>query len=483
MSKDREGHYHPPKGKPSGADKDEGLGFEATPPEEMERIEEITDEYLEDTDELADNVPLRHVNRNTSKGETTNTSPEKEFDKNKTLKEKASPAEPPATVPEELPGLLTTALFKEIGVYESDICISIFMDAHSAGMEVNEKYDLTNFKKALQNSEDALNKRGMHPDEIEQLLQPGYALLQDEKFWLKQSQGLAVFIAKGYFKYIKMPLRPGSHFVIEKTFYVTPLLPVLMNRQYYYLLTLSKKKVSLYKGTAFGLEYIEVDDLPESIGEEIADTGVSTTYRTGSSTANGGNYHGIADGNNDDKAYLTQYLNKVDQAIWKQVLHTETAPLLLAGVEYLIPLYKQVSEYRYIWDDPITGNRDYMSAPELFKIAIEKIHPYFKKDSKEAVEKYGNLSSGGQVSSKPDEIISAAYYSRVAQLFVQKGVQLWGSFDEMNNQLTRLAQHDPNAEDLVDNAVVKTLIQGGEVFLLEADEMPNGAQIAAIFRY
>ena len=73
MGKDQNGNFHPSKGKPSGANKVEGLGFTSTPPEKLEEYLEITDKYTTDSDELAEGVPLRHPNRNTSKDEETKT--------------------------------------------------------------------------------------------------------------------------------------------------------------------------------------------------------------------------------------------------------------------------------------------------------------------------------------------------------------------------------------------------------------------------
>jgi hypothetical protein len=73
MSKDQNGVFHPGKGKPSGANKNEGLGLQATDPEKMDEYLQITERYTEDADELANDVPVRHPNRNTSKGEETKT--------------------------------------------------------------------------------------------------------------------------------------------------------------------------------------------------------------------------------------------------------------------------------------------------------------------------------------------------------------------------------------------------------------------------
>ncbi|MGI8633771.1 MAG: hypothetical protein ACR2KZ_00060 [Segetibacter sp.] len=38
-------------------------------------------------------------------------------------------------------------------------------------------------------------------------------------------------------------------------------------------------------------------------------------------------------------------------------------------------------------------------------------------------------------------------------------------------------------EDLIDNAVEKTLANGGEVFLLDREKMPAKSQLAAIMRF
>lgn len=69
MAPNTEGGPRRDKGKPSGANKEEGLGIGATPPEKMEEYDELTDKYTDGEDKLAPGVPERHPNRNTSKGE------------------------------------------------------------------------------------------------------------------------------------------------------------------------------------------------------------------------------------------------------------------------------------------------------------------------------------------------------------------------------------------------------------------------------
>lgn len=73
MGKDQNGTFHPGKGKPSGANKEEGLGVANTAPENIEQYLDITEKYTSGADELQPSVKLEHPNRNTSKGEPTKT--------------------------------------------------------------------------------------------------------------------------------------------------------------------------------------------------------------------------------------------------------------------------------------------------------------------------------------------------------------------------------------------------------------------------
>jgi hypothetical protein len=156
---------------------------------------------------------------------------------------------------------------------------------------------------------------------------------------------------------------------------------------------------------------------------------------------------------------------------------------MIAGVEYMIPIYRSVADYNNLWDDSLTGSYEHVDTPTLYQQAKEKMQPYFEQRSVKALELYGNQSATELTSSIPADVIPATYYSRVSHLFVQKGSHIWGSFDEMSNELTLHDTQEKTSEDLVDNAVVNTLLNGGDVFLLEKEKMPADSAIAAIFRY
>ncbi|MDB5191130.1 MAG: hypothetical protein JWQ96_693 [Segetibacter sp.] len=489
MGKDQNGVFHPGKGKPSGINKQEGLGLHPTSPENLKQYLEVTDKYTLGEDELQPSVPVRHKNRNTSKGEDNFKGKENKSEsyksKNETMTEERS-----TTVAEELPGVLTKEVFSELANYKAECCVSVFLPTHAAGVEVNEHFDMINFKNTLQDIGKKLADKGVGATTIQSMLEPGFNLVRDDAFWNAQSNGLACFISEGYFKYVKMPMTPDQEVIYEPTFYVTPLVPMMMSSEYFYLLTISKQSAKLFKGDAYGLQYINIPDLPQSIEEVKRVSGLdATTYRSSESgrrapaAAMPGSVHGGGGGNPDGKDNILTYFEAVDDVLWDAVFKNENAPLLLAAVEYEIPMYKSCADYHNIWPVALTGNRDSQETGALFADAKEVMKPYFAQRCTKALEMYGNKSATELTSSIVADVIPATYYGRVSHLFVQKGEHLWGTFDEMANEIKMHGSPDDGGEDLIDNAVVKTLSTGGEVFLLSKEEMPDDSPIAAIFRY
>lgn len=490
--KDENGTFHPGKGKPSGANKEEGLGFVSTPPAKLDEYLDMTEKYTVAADELDPSVHLRHPNRNTSKGEGNEKGYVNSSQSNKTIHNTfADPEQRITTEPEELPGILNKEIFGELAKYQNGCTISIYLDTHNSGMQVNKGYDPINFKNQLQDAEKRLRDQGKDGGFIERLLKPAYDLLRNFDFWMDLTPGMAIFIAEGYFKYIKMPIPPVEEItVIEPTFYVTPLVPLMTTKAYFYILVISKQAAKLYKADAWEIEEVTNVSLPQGVDAVKGVNGLdATTFRAGGNGPRGpvhsqeGSYHGIAGGNPTDKDNILTYFEAVDDDLWDQLMNKENAPLLLAGVEYEIPIYRQACDYHNVWPEALTGNRERQDKNELYRDAMELMKPYFEQDKKRAHELYMNNSANSKTSSIVADIVPAAYYAKISHLFVAKGEHLWGTFEEMSNELKMHASAEEGGEDLIDNAVVKTLANGGEVYLLDKEEMPAEAPMAAIMRY
>jgi hypothetical protein len=485
MGKDREGKFQPRKGKPSGSGKDEGIGLNQPLTGSLENYIKMADKYTEGADELPANVKVRHPNRNLDKGE------EKKDDKPVNKSSYKSKTETYSdnqseTVGQELPGVLTKELFTSLATYKSENCISIYLPTHRAGVEVNENADNITFKSSLQNAANTLKQKGVDSLKIQKILEPGYELLRNDPFWRSLNQGLAFFIADGFFKYVKMPDKPRNEIMVNSSFMLKPLVNAMTVKEYFYLLVLSKKQAKFFKADGFGMVQLEIDELPNGVVDVVhfEEKEDQKLFRTESAQAGkGAAFHGHGEGKPDEKESLALYLEEVDETLWEEVLNRENAPLLLAGVEYLLPIYRSVARYKNIWPEFMKGSHEHDDFNSLFREARNIMDPYFRERTKKALEMYGNQSATALTSSIPADVIPAAHYSRIWHLFVRKDEHLWGTFNEMENILNVHETKQDGDECLIDKAVIKTILNGGDVHFVSAEDMPANSNLAALMRY
>ncbi len=382
--------------------------------------------------------------------------------------------------------ILSKSVFTELANHHSDCAVSVYIPTHKAGVQVNEQQDLILFKNALQQVRKDLQARGMTNDQIDPILKPGLELLESDTFWYGLSHGLAVFMAKGVFRTVILPHTVKEERLINNSFYVSPLVPVIANDNHFYLLVFSKQYTQFYRGNAFGMEKLEVEGLPFGIDDVIhyEEKGGKQLFRMGgTSPGAGASFHGTSPGTADEKVYVARYLKEVDQTLWKEVLSTEKAPLVLAAVDYMTTIYRQISSYKNICEKSLTGNFELEDENTLFRRAVEIVTPYFQEQDRKALHTFYDQSATGLTSSSPDEIIPASHYGRISDLFVMKDAHIWGKFDENDNLLEIHDERNEKDDCLINKAVVKTIANGGAVHVLEPEKMPNGSKITAFMRY
>jgi hypothetical protein len=382
--------------------------------------------------------------------------------------------------------LISKEEFTELINYQGNNCISIYIPTHRSGVEVNEKQDAILLKNALQAVNTDLQKQGLPSQVIEDLLRPGFELYNNEIFWNNQLDGLAIFLADGFSKVIQLPFSVDEEQFLNHTFYISPLLPAITNKEEFYLLVLSKHDAKFYQGNVFGLQRLEIEGLPNGMDDVVhfEEKEGQQLFRQGSKGGTGtAGFHGHGEGQLDDKANLGIYFQEVDKTLFTEVLHDKNVPLVLAGVEYLIPIYKGVSKYNNIAEEAITGNQEHESQLVLFNKARQILDPYFKQETKKSLQNYYNQIATASTSSMPEKVIPASFYAQVSDLFVCKGEHIWGKFNKDENKLEIHTEKQEGDECLINMAAAQTYIHGGAVYLLEREQMPNESIIAAFLRF
>jgi hypothetical protein len=159
------------------------------------------------------------------------------------------------------------------------------------------------------------------------------------------------------------------------------------------------------------------------------------------------------------------------------------APLVLAGVNYLLPIYHEANTYNFIVSEGIQHNTKEQTAQELHAEAWAIVEPQFLADQQKAIDYYHESLAAGKGSNDLEEVIQGAFFGRVEQLFVPVGVQKWGHFDPESMELEMHNDAQTGDEDLLNAAAIQTIFHGGTVYAVEPREVPDDTPVAAVFRY
>jgi len=333
---------------------------------------------------------------------------------------------------------------------------------------------------------------GLGTPETHELLKPAQRLLWDVHFWRHQSDGLAVFLSPGVFRYYCLPFDFEKLVVVSDRFHIKPLLPLLSGDGRFYILALSQNEVRLLQGTRYSVSEVDLKNAPESLAKALRyeDPEKRLQFHTSTRTPGGKGQrpaifhgHGVASAD-DPKDYILRYFHQVDEGL-HDLLRDEQAPLVLAGVDYLLPIYREANMYPYLVDEGIEGNPEELKAKELHEQAWAIVQPRFLTAQKEAAAQYRQLAGAGseQASNDLKEVVPTAYHGRVETLFVAVGLQQWGTFDPNTNAVQLHEEAEPGDEDLLDFAGVQTLLSRGTVYAVEPEKVPDEALLAAVFRY
>jgi hypothetical protein len=354
------------------------------------------------------------------------------------------------------------------------------MPTHRGGAEA----DPIRWRKHLAETENRLAQAGWHAREIKELLAPGRHLLDEIAFWKNQSDGLAAFGAPEFFRLFRLPVVFKDRVIVGNRFSITPLLPLLNGNGSFFVLALSQNAVRLLQGTRHSVSAIDLKDMPRNLAEALHthDRDESLTFHT--RPTSGGGWGAIFEGHGvgieDEKENLLRYFQQIDKGLHPR-LRKAKAPLVLAAVEYLQPIYRQANTYAHLLEHGIAGNPDRLSSKELHDRAWPLVQPLFEAAQQRAAAQYGQLAGTGHTTGVLEEVVAAACEARVETLFIARDREIWGVLDPSTGRMERHEQALCGDVDLLDLAAAHTLAHGRTVYAVEPTKVPSHTDVAAIF--
>lgn len=367
---------------------------------------------------------------------------------------------------------------KELIGTSGEPCVSIYLPTHPAGPETRQ--DPIRLKNLLSEVQSQLAAgKWFHLDAVD-LLKPIAALIEQHEFWQRQQQGLAVFCQPQMFRTYSLPVSVQELAIVTHRFHLKPLMPLLTQDTKFFILAASQNQLRLFRATQHTVELMNIADLLQNLAEALQydDPEKQLQFHSGTSGSSP-IYHGQGVGTTDNKDEILRYFQVVDEGL-QALLRDQQAPLVFVGVEYLFPIYQQANSYPSLFETCVTGNPDQLAPATLHQQAWPVIKPYFEQVRQRAIAQYQDLSATDQTCTDLKTTVQAAHDGQVDTLFVNRATQVWGEFDP---QTRKVEVHDSAQEDLLDLAAIQTWLRGGQVHILDAENMPADTPLASVLRY
>lgn len=376
---------------------------------------------------------------------------------------------------------ITVDTLKDLIKAQESPSISIYMSTKAVRKGEFKKLEIE-FKNLLQEVREKLKENWeLKERKIEELLKKATSLAADNSFWQEQKEGLAVFISPERTEVIKLGVDTYNRAHVSCNFNIKQLISEMHDNQEFYLLAVSPNYNKFYSLNRNTIKEKELEELPLNLKDFLnLDEEAAEKYQSISTAGKSTVFHGQGAAADEDNEDLIRYLKEISKVINSELKDSNNY-LIVAADDSLFSLYKDINKYDKLLAENISGNAEHLNKKELLEkawtIAEPKLHDYLN----DVKEKYLDLKAGNKTSAKLDDILEAAYYGKVDTLLINKRAEKFGVFTEENNEIKRLENEEDY--DLYNFTAAKTIINGGDVFSLDKEKMPEQKDILAIYRY
>ena len=362
-------------------------------------------------------------------------------------------------------------------------CLSVYMALDAAPANQSAKTNALRWRECVRMLDEKIQQNGSEARELLESISDWDAIWAEEQ---QSGKSIAVFRSPDVFSVTSLTEPVKGRAVVGPHFYVRPLLPELVRENTFYILALSQKDVRVLRCTSSTSEEV---GLPASVAksfdafmnsakpDHVTDNRASPGPGAGSSK---GVMFSTSTDKEDKDEYLAHFYKQIDRGV-NELLRGKTEPVVPVGVEYELALYRSLNTYPHLVDE-VQGAPNSLKAGEMHARALDALARQYEKKVDDALAEY-NHKVGGGASNRLKDIVPAAHDGRVLTLLVSDSAEIPGSFDETTYKVKGRESGTSEDEDLINDAVVQTILHAGQVFVVPNRKMPNGAPLSAIFRF
>lgn len=305
--------------------------------------------------------------------------------------------------------------------------------------------------------------------------------------------GLAMFFSPHIQRVVPLEIPIAEALSVEHHFNLRPLLGQLEHAPTFLVLVLDPDDVALYSGTPQHLRRMQPPPtLPQSIEalfpEAPEESGVwpqrvdmaSALSSLSPASARAGNR--IPADTVGDTRLQRRFVRLVDSSlrVW---LRAPDAALLLCASPRMAEVYREVSPHRDALVDLLPlpqAGRDELGMLMHVRGAMLG---YIRRHRARKLAYLPALRRSGQLQAGLSRVLPAADEGRVDTLFVNRHAYCWGQYDPRRKRISRQPARTCHNEDLIELAALRTSAEGGNVLLVDGEDLPREESVAALLRF
>lgn len=306
---------------------------------------------------------------------------------------------------------------------------------------------------------------------------------EDALFWEGATESMAILGDEEECIVYKLPVNVKSLAIVSDSYYIKPLLRSFQSYGHYHVLGLNRDNFVLYEADRYGIHAIPVDEKDATMEGVLGTEKTAPHLSVASIGGDQSMYHGHGGAKDERKVDQEKFFRHVDAFVLEQYSKIARIPLILVGLDEHQGKFRKLTKNAFLIEEGIKVDIDALDKKSLHEKVQAVMEGLFKHQLKNRMEAFGEARAKDQGSDDLIQIGKAITEGRVATLYLEENKVHPGQFDPILGIVTQGDLEDPKIGDVYDNMAEVVLSRGGNVLILEKEDMPTERDIAAVYRY
>ncbi len=368
-------------------------------------------------------------------------------------------------------------IFSEAGPF-----VSLYQPTHRHSPD--NKQDPIKFKNSLWEIEELLQI--VAPQAVTRaIMEPLHQIGKDLAFWNKTLDGLVILANQERCVVYRLPVEVYDLLLVGESLHIKPLLSHFQAGNNYHLLGLSRNSFSLYRGSKYGFEPVDIDPAVHLTLEQVVGCEVTESQLGHWSTGGAGRltmFHGQGGKKDEVEKDVSKYFKYVDRLIIDNYSKNSGLPLILVSTTENQGLFRKISRNNYLMETGIKHSPENMGLDQLKEESWPLIETLYIAKIKDLVDSFAVAKAKSSGSDDLEQVIPAAIQKRIKTVLIEADRVIPGKIDIKTGKVKTGISPRPVYDDILDDIAELVFKNQGEVVVLPKEQMPSATGAAAIYR-